>query len=140
MPPLLQLQKLLSRDVLGDDGNLESTDLVADIAIQADGTAVAGGIAGMIGGAAGLAIPHAQTQGSSGAWYQLIAPCVCYMTFFPIIEDDNDRFGRPLAGKGRVSDYPGYLICQNVNFPITNILATEYRMIKEEMESGFFYE
>lgn len=101
---------------------------------------VAGGIAGMIGGAAGLAIPHTQSQGSSGAWYQLIAPCACYMTFFPIIEDDNDRFGRPLAGKGRVSDYPGYLICQNVNFPITNILATEYKMVKEEMESGFFYE
>ena len=101
---------------------------------------VAGGIAGMIGGAAGLAIPHTQTQGSSGAWYQLIAPCACYMTFFPIIEDDNNRFGRPLAAKGKVSDSPGYLICHNVNFPINNILATEYQMIKEEMESGFFYE
>lgn len=104
---------------------------------------VASGVSSIFGGVGNAItsmIPHSQTQGSSGAWYQLIAPCACYITFYPCVSDDNNRFGRPISAPGTISSYPGYLLCQNVTLPISGALAREIEIMKDYMEAGFYYE
>lgn len=131
----------VNRDYIGG-----AKSVLGSIAAGIVGTAVAGPIGlalaggGIVGSVTDMIVPHSQTIGSAGAWYQLIAPCSVYMTFYPAVEDDNSRFGRPLVGKGTISSYPGYLLCQDVNFAITGAVMREYSMIKDYMESGFFYE
>lgn len=101
---------------------------------------ILGGIAGAVGSAVQAQYPHAQTSGSNGTFYQLIFEAACFVTFYPLIQEDNDRFGRPLCGPGVISDYPGYLEVQNFVLTSNMMLFAEFEELKQICESGFYYE
>lgn len=101
---------------------------------------IIGGIAGAVGSAVQAQYPHVSTQGSNGTFYQLITEAACYETFYPLIQEDNDRFGRPLCGPGTISDYPGYLEVQNFMLEVAWMASSEFAELKQICESGFFYE
>lgn len=100
---------------------------------------IIGGIAGAVGSAVQAQYPHVSTQGSNGAFYQLITEAACYETFYPLIEEDNAHFGRPLCGKGIPADYPGYLLIDHGDIQISGAYSTELDEIKSYLEGGFYF-
>jgi hypothetical protein len=101
---------------------------------------IVGGIAGLVGSAATAIYPHTSSIGSGGTYYQLNFDASLNMVFYPVIQEDNDRFGRPLCGPGKISDYPGYLEVQNFLIEVAWMTSTEFVELKNICESGFYYE
>ena len=129
----IQLSQV-TRDVLG--GGMGLLGAIGSFAVGN----IIGGIAGAVGSAAQAMYPHVSTQGSNGSFYQLITEAACYETFYPLIQEDNARFGRPLCGPGQISNYPGYLEVQDFILTVDTMMSSEFAELKQICESGFFYE
>lgn len=83
-------------------------------------------------------IPHVNTVGSVGSCDALIGIPTLQMICAEVVDDDKTSRGRPLCKVGQVSNYPGYMMCADVEVNI-GCTEAEHQMIKSYMETGFFY-
>ena len=83
-------------------------------------------------------IPKVNTVGSIGSCDSLVGNPKLQMVCAEVVDDDNTSRGRPLCKIGQVSNYPGFLLCADVEINI-GCTEAEHQMIKSFMESGFFY-
>ena len=83
-------------------------------------------------------IPKVNTVGSVGSCDSLVGTPKLQMVCAEVVDDDNTSRGRPLCKIGQVSNYPGFLLCADVEVNI-GCTEAEHQMIKSFMESGFFY-
>lgn len=103
---------------------------------------IVGGVAGFVGSVAKGIYPHTSTIGSGGTFYQLNFDASLNMTFYPVIQEYNAYFGRPLCGPGKISDYAGYIETQGavLTTGTSGFLASEIETTQEIMNGGFYYE
>lgn len=83
-------------------------------------------------------IPKVNTVGSVGSCDSLVGTPKLQMVCAEVVDDDITSRGRPLCKIGQVSNYPGFLLCADVEVNI-GCTEAEHQMIKSFMESGFFY-
>lgn len=104
-----------------------------------------GGASLLTGGLSGISnaidstIPQVKTAGSNGslAEYQVIPQLEC--EFFEIAAEDNDRLGRPLCARRKISTLSGFVQTVDTELPIP-ATSGEIDMIKSYMEGGFHYD
>ena len=108
--------------------------------------ALSGGIGGMVMGAAsgiGNAItslvPRASTIGTTGSYGTLLGDFRLDHQFFRPVSDDNTHNGRPLCEVRQINTLSGYMLIQDGDVN-TNGTAEEDRLIRNYLESGFYYE
>lgn len=118
---------------IGAVGNLLSGNI---------GGAIASGISA-VGSALSVADMTVLTSGSNGGFASLFSPLMgkAYVTgsFSMVSEESLSQNGRPLCESRLISSIPGYIITMNAapSIPCTN---TELEMIRQIMDSGFYYE
>ena len=114
-------------------------------AVGSIGSMFSGNLTGVLGAAAGIGnavqsyMPRAQTIGSTGAFVSNRGTFRLDAQFFRPIADDNTHNGRPLCAVRQISSLSGYMLIQDGDVAI-NGTATEDKMIRDYLESGFYYE
>lgn len=110
------------------------------------GAALSGDIAGAIASGASAIdstvrsqVPRLSTLGSTGGFSALTTPAILIVRFRSIVDEDNNRLGRPLCKERTISDIPGYVLCENAAVN-TRGTSEENSMIVDYMNGGFFYE
>ncbi len=115
-------------------------------AVQTVGAAIASGGSSLLsGGLSGISsaidslIPQMRTSGANGslASYFVIPRIICQ--FFEIAAEDNERLGRPLCARRKISTLSGYVQTVDTELPIP-ATSGEIDMIKSYMEGGFHYD
>lgn len=107
-------------------------------------------ISGNYGGAASAAlsgvgnaitgqIPSANTVGSVGSIDALTGTPKLQAIFGIPAADDLTHRGRPLCQVRMINTLPGYLLCADVDIHILGATSEEMNIIKQSMESGFYY-
>lgn len=115
-------------------------------AIQAAGDIVSGNFGGAasavvsgIGNAITGQIPSANTVGSVGSIDALMGTPKLQAIFGRPAADDLTHRGRPLCQTRTINTLPGYLLCADVDIHILGATSAEMDMIRNYMESGFYY-
>lgn len=107
---------------------------------------VVGGVDGIASAISGVLSPTLSTRNSNQGGiniYEEKAKVIC--EFHEISEEYNDRLGRPLCAKRKISDLEkddtqsGYILCSNVEIEL-DCYESEHDAIVELMENGFYYE
>lgn len=115
-------------------------------AIQTVGAAIASSGASLLtGGLSGISnaidslVPQIRTSGANGslADYFVMPRIICQ--FITIAAEDNDRLGRPLCAKRKISTLSGYIQTVDTELPIP-ATSGEIEMIKSYMEGGMHYD
>ena len=130
----------VTRDYLG-----AATSVVSG-AVAAVGNAASGNIGAAIGSgvsalgdAARAMMPRSQTIGSGGGYSQLWGQPHLDMQFFRAVDDDPVHNGRPLCEIRNIATLGGYMLIQDGDVEI-NGTSQEDSMIRDYLESGFYYE
>lgn len=99
------------------------------------------GAANGIGNAINAMVPRSNTIGSSGSFTALhsSAPFQLTAQFFRPVTDDLAHNGRPLCAKRKPNTVGGYMLIQDGDVSISGT-KEEGQMIKEYLETGFYYE
>lgn len=129
--------------------NISAISQTLGSSISAVGNLLSGNIGGAITSgisAVGSAISTADmtvlTSGSNGGFASLLAPYKgkAYVTgsFSRVAEEYLAQNGRPLCESRLISSIPGYIITMNAA-PSIPCTSTEIEMIRQTMDSGFFY-
>lgn len=85
------------------------------------------------------AAPQLITSGSNGGLSAFrISPAV-HGQFFPVVDEDNSHYGRPLCEKRTPASLGGYVQVADgdISAPCTN---SELQIIRKYLEGGFYYE
>ena len=115
-------------------------------AIQTVGAAIASSGASLLtGGLSGISnaidslIPQMRTSGANGsiADYFIMPRIICQ--FITIAAEDNDRLGRPLCARRKISTLSGFVQTVDTELPIP-ATSGEIEMIKSYMEGGMHYD
>lgn len=115
-------------------------------AIQTVGAAIASSGASLLtGGLSGISnaidslVPQMRTSGANGsiADYFIMPRIICQ--FITIAAEDNDRLGRPLCARRKISTLSGFVQTVDTELPIP-ATSGEIDMIKSYMEGGFHYD
>lgn len=130
--------------------NISAITQALGSSVNAIGNIFSGNIGGAIGAgvsAVGSALAAADmnvlTSGSNGGFASLLSPVAgkAYVTgsFSRVAGEYLSQNGRPLCETSFISAIPGYIITMNAapSIPCTN---TEIEMIRQTMDSGFFYD
>lgn len=82
-----------------------------------------------------------QTSGSSGGMTAVVqgAAHVLYAKYLNPVEEDIERFGRPLCKNVVINTLSGFVLCGHGDIGIDGT-AEESRRIREYLEGGFYYE
>ena len=96
-------------------------------------------IANGIGNAITGNIPSANSIGSVGSVDAMQGPVQMQTMYAMPVEDDLTHRGRPLCAVRTISNVPGYLMCADVDIHILGATSAEMDMIRNYMESGFYY-
>ena len=118
-------------------------------AIASVGDAVQSAVTGNIGGAisnfaSGIdstlkaAAPQLRTSGGNGNTSNFIMAPQLYCQFFNLVQEYNEKLGRPLCEARVINTIPGYIMCMDADVK-TASTQTENERIKEYMEGGFYY-
>lgn len=98
-----------------------------------------GSVFDMIGNAVSHAYPQTTLASSNGSIvglsYAVQLKTICYR----LVDEDNADLGRPLCKVRKISDVPGYQMIMHADVAIAGT-REENQMIKDYMESGYFYE
>ena len=88
---------------------------------------------------AGMA--SAEVSGSSGGMYAVTqgAMYTLYARYLDPVEEDIERFGRPLCKNVQISTLSGFILCGHGDIAIDGT-AEESRRVREYLEGGFYYE
>lgn len=92
-----------------------------------------------IGNAINGSIPSANTIGSIGSVDAIQGPVQMQAMFALPVQDDLAHRGRPLCDMRTIRTIPGYIMCADVDIHIAGATGFEMDMIKNAMESGFYY-
>lgn len=104
-----------------------------------------GNVSGFIGAASGLGnavesiMPRAQTIGTTGSFVSNRGDFRLDAQFFRPVDDDNTHNGRPLCQMKTISSLSGYMLIQDGDVA-TNGTSAEDAMIRQYLETGFYYE
>lgn len=98
-----------------------------------------GGVFNSIGNAVASAMPQLSTMGTNGGSGAFLFPPILDCVFYPVVDDDNERRGRPLMQDVVLSTIPGFIMCADseLEAPCT---ANELNNIKNYLNGGFYYE
>lgn len=118
-------------------------------AIASVGDVVQSAVTGNIGGAisnfaSGIdstlkaAAPQLRTSGGNGNISNFITAPQLYCQFFNLVQEYNEKLGRPLCEARVINTIPGYIMCMDADVK-TASTQTENERIKEYMEGGFYY-
>lgn len=118
----------------------------AKMGVSTIASAATGNIAGAVGSVfdwIGNAVEHSYPQttlaSSNGSIvalaYTVQLKTICYL----LVDEDNADLGRPLCKVRKISDIPGYQMIMDADIAIPGT-REENQMIKNYMESGYFYE
>lgn len=102
--------------------------------------AAVSGVASGIGNAITGNIPSANSIGSVGSVDAMQGPVQMQTMYAMPVDDDLSHRGRPLCQVRTIRTVPGYLLCADVDTHINGATSNEMDIIKNFMESGFFYE
>lgn len=105
-------------------------------------SAVTGNIAGVISNAlsaVSCSMPSVSTSGSNGSFLEVLPTTLLIVEHYPLVNEDNTEFGRPLCDKRTINTLSGYVKCGNIEQAFG---CTEYErnIIINYMKTGFFYE
>lgn len=124
----------------------DASGIASGIASAAFGGDVAGGISTAvnsvfngIGNAISGSIPSANTIGSIGTVDAIKGDIQMQAMFAMPVADDLTHRGRPLCQVRMINTLPGYLLCADVDIHILGATSEEMDIIKQSMESGFYY-
>ena len=104
-----------------------------------------GNVSGFIGAASGLGnavesiMPRAQTIGTTGSFVSNRGDFRLDAQFFRPVDDDNTHNGRPLCQMKTINTLSGYMLIQDGDVA-TNGTSAEDAMIRQYLETGFYYE
>nr|DAL02489.1 MAG TPA: hypothetical protein [Caudoviricetes sp.] len=118
-------------------------------AIASAGDVVQSAVTGNIGGAisnfaSGIdstlkaAAPQLRTSGGNGNTSNFITAPQLYCQFFNLVQEYNEKLGRPLCEARVINTIPGYIMCMDADVK-TASTQTENERIKEYLEGGFYY-
>lgn len=118
-------------------------------AIASVGDVVQSAVTGNIGGAisnfaSGIdstlkaAAPQLRTSGGNGNISNFITAPQLYCQFFNLVQEYNEKLGRPLCEARVINTIPGYIMCMDADVK-TASTQTENERIKEYLEGGFYY-
>lgn len=133
----------LSQVIAPGYGLLSAAGAAAGIAgdiISGNFGGAASALASGIGNAITGQIPSANTVGSVGSIDALTGTPKLQAIFGIPAADDLTHRGRPLCQVRTIRTVPGYLLCADVDTHINGATSNEMDIIKNFMESGFFYE
>ena len=119
-------------------GSRSAIQTVADV-ITGNFGGAASALASGIGNAITGQIPSANTIGSVGSIDALVGRPKLQAIFGRPAADDLAHRGRPLCQTRTINTLPGYLLCADVDIHILGATSAEMDMIKNYMESGFYY-
>ena len=86
--------------------------------------------------------PTVQTGGGTGSFSDICkfgGECRITGKFYDVADEDVAQLGRPLCQVKTINTLSGYILCAHGDIQ-TTATAEEQRMIKDYMETGFFYE
>lgn len=97
------------------------------------------GAANAIGSATSSLMGQVSTTGCNGGISQLFEPAQLTGIFLPIVDEDNERRGRPLCSVRRISSIPGYIVCAD---PAPDFAAPQWEIdvVRSAMQTGFYFE
>ena len=101
--------------------------------------ALGGAIFSGIGNAVEHAFPVTTTTSSNGSLVNLAYSVSLKSVFYKLVPEDNADLGRPLCQARKISSVPGYQMIMHADVSIAGT-REENQMIKNYMESGYFYE
>ncbi len=120
---------------------LTSTKNMVDMATNPI-SATAGSIAtvaGAIQTTLNAYMPQFSTSGNNGTVANYMVAPTLYAKFAPLVDEDNDDRGRPYCKKAVLSTLPGYQVISCADIALAST-KSENQMVKQYMESGYFYE
>lgn len=92
-----------------------------------------------VGDAVQSSLAEVQYKGSAGAISVYSTSPYLLARFYSLVDDDNERRGRPLCQVKQLSTIPGYIKCLDSDIAIAGTQA-EADAIKTYMANGFYYE
>lgn len=84
-------------------------------------------------------VPVLQSNGINGGCASLQGNVTCINQFQSIVDEDNLHKGRPYCQLAQIGNVGGFMIVSDANFDIA-CTDTERGLIRQFMESGFYYE
>ena len=84
-------------------------------------------------------IPTLSTMGNNGGLSSLVQAPEAIYTYFSLVDEDNDRNGRPLCKQKTINTIGGYILCANASVE-TGGTFEENAEISRLMNTGFYYE
>lgn len=109
------------------------------------GSVLSGDVGGFIGSMSGVGnavhsmAPRCSTVGTTGGFASGMGSVTLDHQFFRPVADDNTHNGRPLCQMKTISSLSGYILVQDGDVTTTGTSA-EDAMIRQYLESGFYYE
>ncbi len=109
------------------------------------GSALTGNVGGFIGSMSGVGnavhsmAPRCSTVGTTGGFASGMGSVKLDHQFFRPVADDNTHNGRPLCAVRQINNLSGYMLIQDGDVT-TNGTSAEDSMIRNYLESGFYYE
>ena len=130
----------VTRDYIGGISSIAATagSIAGGIASGMVGIGAIGAIHGIGNAIEGLT-PRPNTIGTTGTFAALHGDCRMDFQYFSIVDDDITHAGRPLCKVKQINSLSGYIIVQDGDVATTGT-AEEERMIRNYLESGFYYE
>ena len=92
-----------------------------------------------IGDAVQSKVPTLQSNGMNGGCASLQGTLSCLNEFQLIVDEDNAHRGRPYCQLAQIGSVGGFMVVSDADFDIA-CTDTERTIIKQFMESGFYYE
>lgn len=143
---LAQMAEQTLQQITGAFTGAMGTGSKAAMAGLEAGGPLAGAIAGIggavfsaIGNAVEHAFPVTTTTSSNGSLVNLAYSVSLKAVFYKLVPEDNADLGRPLCQARKISSVPGYQMIMHADVAIAGT-REENQMIKNYMESGYFYE
>lgn len=103
---------------------------------------ISGNIGGLISNAlsaVSCSMPSVSTNGANGSFVAVLPQPTLIVEHYPLTNEDNAEFGRPLCDKRTINTLSGYVKCADTDHAFG---CTEYERTKISayMKNGFFYE
>lgn len=105
-------------------------------------SAITGNIAGAISSAlsaVACSMPTVSTNGANGSFLEVLPDTLLIVEHYPLANEDNAEYGRPLCDKRTINTLSGYIKCGDAD---KEFGCTEYERntINQYLKDGFFYE
>lgn len=100
--------------------------------------AIANGVSG-IDSALKAQAPTMSTFGNNGGFSALTHAPTAVFTYYSLVDEDNERLGRPLCQIRTINSLSGYILCENAAVETAGTFD-ENQEIARLMNSGFYYQ